>query len=66
MALGIQPLLQEQEMVQKEADLARLFRKHVSGPVMPYFGTTPLAKEWDQVRPLGDTSFGGKVDTEIL
>jgi hypothetical protein len=55
-----------QELVTNEADVGRLFHKQISGVVMPYFASIPLALEADQTAPLGATSFTGSVDTQFI
>ncbi|KAF1366158.1 hypothetical protein EJ07DRAFT_94579 [Lizonia empirigonia] len=54
------------EFVMKEADVARLFHRQVSGVVLQYFMLMLLVMELDQSGPLGMTSFSGVVDTQFL
>jgi hypothetical protein len=44
------------ELVKNEADVVRLFHKHVSGVVISHFTSIPL----------GTTSFRGSIDTEFF
>jgi hypothetical protein len=55
-----------EEYVNNEADAVRLFHKQISGVVMPHSTSIPLVEELDQSGPLGNTSFGGFVDTQFF
>ncbi|KAF1346387.1 hypothetical protein EJ07DRAFT_85290, partial [Lizonia empirigonia] len=54
------------EFVKNEADAGRLFHKQISGVVMSYFASIPIVNELDQSGPLGNSSFGGFVDTQFF
>jgi hypothetical protein len=54
------------EFVKNEADAVRLFHTQISGVVMQYFSSMPMVMQLDQSGPLGNTSFGGFVDTQFI
>jgi hypothetical protein len=54
------------EFVKNEADAVRLFHTQISLIVMQYFLSMPVVKQLDQSGPLGNTSFGGFVDTQFF
>jgi hypothetical protein len=54
------------EFVKNEADAVRLFHTQISLVVMQYFSSMPVVKQLDQSGPLGNSSFGGFVDTQFF
>jgi hypothetical protein len=57
---------EEQEFVNNEADVTRLFQKQISGAVMPAWRRPDYVVELSQRGPWGNTSFPGLVDTQFV